>query len=120
MRPFLVLLMLSLGSVMAAPNLLTPQALATALKHKSFMLINVHVPFEGAIAGTDAFIPFDAIKGSSRLPRDHAAQIVLYCRSGRMSAIAHATLHTLGYANVRELQGGFDAWKQASFPLSQR
>lgn len=111
--------MLSLGSATAAPGLLTPQALATALKHKSFTLINVHVPFEGAIAGTDAFIPFDAIKGSARLPRDHAAQIVLYCRSGRMSAIAHTTLHTLGYANVRELRGGFDAWQLAGLPLNQ-
>jgi phage shock protein E len=120
MRPLLVLFMLSLGAATAAPGFLTPQALAIALKHKSFTFINVHVPFEGAIAGTDAFIPFDAIKGSPRLPRDHAAQIVLYCRSGQMSAIAHATLHTLGYTNVRELKGGFNAWKQAGFPLKQR
>lgn len=120
MRLLFILLILGLGSARAAPVLLTPQELATALKHKSFTLINVHVPFEGAIAGTNAFIPFDAIKGSARLPRDHAAQIVLYCRSGRMSAIARATLNTLGYSNVRELQGGFDAWKQAGFPLAKR
>jgi len=112
--------MLNLGSVTAASAFLTPQELATALKHKSFTLINVHVPFEGAIAGTDAFIPFDKVKGSAQLPRDHTAQIVLYCRSGHMSAIARATLNTLGYSNVRELQGGFDAWKQAGFPLTQR
>ncbi|WP_293914444.1 rhodanese-like domain-containing protein [Deinococcus sp.] len=117
MRILVALLALGLGSATAAPGQLTPQALATALKHKSFTLINVHVPFEGAIAGTDAFIPFDAVKGSARLPRDHKAQILLYCRSGRMSAIAHATLHSLGYSNVRELQGGFDAWTQAGFAL---
>ncbi|AZI41858.1 rhodanese-like domain-containing protein [Deinococcus psychrotolerans] len=120
MRPLVILLMLALGSASAAPSLLTPQELATALKHKSFTLINVHVPFEGAIPGTDAFIPFDAIKGSAQLPRDHTAQIVLYCRSGSMSAIAHATLNKQGYSNVRELQGGFNAWKQAGFPLTQR
>ena len=120
MHPFFALLALGLGSATAAPGLLTPQVLNTALKHKSFTLINVHVPFEGAIAGTDAFVPFDAIKGSPRLPRDHAAKIVLYCRSGRMSAIARATLLTQGYTNVSELQGGFDAWKQAGFPLKQR
>ena len=34
-----------------------------------------------------------------------------------MSAQAHATLNRMGYTNVRELQGGFDAWKDAGYPL---
>jgi len=68
----------------------------------------VHVPFEGTSPSTDTFIPFDKVKGSVQLPRDHTAQIVLYCRSGHVSAIAHVTLNKLGDANVRELQGGFD------------
>ncbi len=68
----------------------------------------MHVPFDDALPGTDTFIPFDEVKGSVQLPRDHAVQIVLHCRSSHMSAIARATLNKLSDAKIRELQGGFD------------
>lgn len=36
-----------------------PPALVSMLKAKQFPLINVHIPYEGEIEGTDQFIPFD-------------------------------------------------------------
>ena len=33
-----------------------------------------------------------------------------YCKSGRMSAEAAATLQELGYTDIVELSGGMDAW----------
>jgi phage shock protein E len=120
MNPKILLLLglLSASPALAAVNpFLTPAQLKSALVHKKFVFINVHVPFEGRIAGTDLMIPYDAIGQSTKLPADRKASIVLYCRSGHMSAIARQTLNGMGYANVRELQGGFNAWKTAGYEL---
>ncbi|NLA36906.1 MAG: rhodanese-like domain-containing protein, partial [Actinobacteria bacterium] len=37
----------------------------------------------------------------------------VYCKSGNMSADAVADLAALGYTDVVELDGGFDAWVDA-------
>ena len=74
-------------------------------------LINVHIPYEGHIDGTDAFIAFDSILESPDLPDDKSAPIALYCRSGNMSAQAAADLAGAGYTNVLDLDGGMNAWQ---------
>ena len=92
--------------------------LAAMLDDKDFPLINVHIPYEGEIEGTDLFVPFDEIEQNlDKLPADKDAQIVLYCRSGSMSGKAARELVSLGFTDVWNVDGGMIAWKQAGYPL---
>ncbi len=100
----------------------TPAELNTMLKSKDFVFINVHIPFAGNIAKTDLSVPYDQITESAylvQLPTNKDAKIVLYCRSGRMSAIAAEALVKLGYTNIWELKGGMVDWEQAGYPIEK-
>lgn len=96
----------------------TPAELRSMLESKDFPLVNVHIPYEREIDGTDLFIPYDQIaERLDELPQERDAKIVLYCRSGSMSATAAEVLVGLGYTNVWNLDGGMIAWEQEGYPL---
>ena len=100
---------------------ITVAELSTMLESKDFLFVNTHIPYEGEIAGTDAFIPYNELEQyADQLPADKDARIVLYCRSGRMSEIAAAALVQQGYTQVYELDGGMIAWEEAGLPLMGR
>jgi rhodanese-related sulfurtransferase len=100
---------------------ITPAQLADMLKSKDFFFANTHIPYEGEIEQTDAFIPYDEItQRLNELPADKNARIVLYCRSRRMSAIAAEALVKAGYTNVWNLDGGMIAWGETGFSLKDK
>ncbi len=97
---------------------ITPEQLKQMLDHKDFVFVNTHIPYEGEIADTDAFVPYDALdENLGKLPSDKNAKIVLYCMSDRMSTIAAQELVKKGYTNLYNLDGGMQAWQQAGYPL---
>lgn len=81
-------------------------------KGDKITVIDVRTPDEyaaGHIPGS-LLIPFDEIKvKSDQLPQDKNTEIVVYCRSGRRSAIAADTLISLGYAKIYDL-GAVSSW----------
>lgn len=105
-------------NIVSSKESLSPKELKNAISNKDFVFINVHSPYEGEIAGTDLFIEHDLIKtNKDKLPEDKNAKIVLYCKSGNMSAQALQTLKSMGYTNVFHLAGGMEKWKRAGYEL---
>ncbi|OGP49152.1 MAG: hypothetical protein A2Y79_11145 [Deltaproteobacteria bacterium RBG_13_43_22] len=91
------------------------------MKNKDFVLINVHIPYEGELPGTDLFIPFNAMdQNKEKLPRQKDAKIVVYCRTGRMSDIAVEKLVRMGYTRVFHFQGGMREWEKKGKALQFR
>jgi len=99
---------------------ITSDQLKTMLQNKDFYFVNVHTPYEGEIEKTDAFIPYDRIdENLNKFPKDKNAKIILYCKSGRMSAIAAKRLTELGYTNVYNHILGMHDWQSKGFSLKK-
>ena len=106
------------GEGAAPARLVDPDEFAAVVAEPNRVTVNVHVPFEGEIPGTDLSIPFDQIASQAdRLPADRSTALAIYCRSGPMSARAATTLADLGYIDVVELRGGMRAWQAGGRPL---
>lgn len=76
-------------------------------------VLDVHIPEQSHIPGTDAFIAYNEIeKNLDQLPEDKNTPILVYCRSGSMSDDASKELAGLGYTNVHDLVGGVNAYRE--------
>jgi rhodanese-related sulfurtransferase len=99
---------------------LDPEQFAARMAKDAAHVINVHIPYEGELEHTEAFIPFDRIVGDAQLPADKGSEVLLYCMSGRMSETAGKELIQKGYTNVSHLEGGMKAWEAAGKPLLKK
>jgi rhodanese-related sulfurtransferase len=90
--------------------------LSEMMAEKDFFLVDVHIPEQQHIEGTDLFVPFDQIEqNQAKFPADKDTAIVVYCRSGNMSQESSQKLVELGYSRVYNLVGGIQAWNQAGY-----
>ncbi|HEY5878531.1 MAG TPA: rhodanese-like domain-containing protein [Nakamurella sp.] len=82
------------------------------------VLINVHIPDEGSLPGTDLSLPYDEIDARvTELPAGRATPLAIYCMSGNMSEVAGRELVDLGYTDTVDLDGGMRAWQASGRSL---
>jgi rhodanese-related sulfurtransferase len=99
---------------------LSPAVLHALLEARDPLLINVHVPWDGDIHGTDARVDYTDIDAlENAVGHARCAEIVLYCKGGGMSLKAGNALIERGYGRVRDLLGGTLAWEAAGFPIER-
>lgn len=73
---------------------------------------------QGAVPGS-LFIPRGTLEGAIATHAPHPdTEIVLYCAVGARSALAAASLQSMGYHNVSSMAGGFERWKEEGRPWS--
>lgn len=95
---------------------LSSQELSDMMAAEDVYLVNVHVPYEGEIVGTDAHISYTEIASRlDELPTDQT--VVIYCRSGNMSTQAAQEMLDAGASGFSELEGGFIEWEAAGLPF---
>lgn len=82
-------------------------------EERSYTVVNVHIPYQGEIEGTDANIAFNDTDALTEALPDKNAPIILYCRSGNMSEQATRNLVELGYTQVYDVPGGMNAWQSS-------
>lgn len=100
---------------------LSPAELAARMAAGNVRLIDVRTDAEvaeGAIPGAEhiALDRFDPAK----LDLSDGREVVLYCRSGRRSAIAGERLAAATGKPVEHLAGGIIAWEDAQQPIAPR
>ena len=109
----MILSLLPLPAWAANYKTITATELKTRLANKNFFLLDVHIPEQAHINGTDAFIDFRKIRQSTHtLPSDKETEIVVYCLGGGMSRAAVEDLLEIGYTNVYDLEGGVLAYNR--------
>lgn len=101
-----------------ASRLADPAEFERLIAEADAIAVNVHVPDEGSLPGTDLAVPYTEVRTqASRFPADRGTPLAVYCRTGRMSAEAAQALVQLGYRNVVDLRGGMEAWTASGRPL---
>lgn len=97
---------------------INPIELNKIIQNENIYLVDVHIPQQRHIKGTDLFVPYNEIeKYKDRFPKDKNTVIYLYCEGGPMGKVAARSLHELGYSKLINLEGGTNAWQRAGFKV---
>lgn len=97
-------------------KMVTAPELNQIMQQQDILLVDVHIPEQQHIKGTDLVIPYNEIaQHQDKLPKDKTTPIYLYCEGGPMGNAAARTLHELGYNQLFNLEGGTNAWRKAGF-----
>jgi len=92
-------------------KMINAKDLDMTMQQNDILLVDVHIPTQAHIVGTDFHAPFYKVDDYlEKFPIAKDSAIYLYCESGPMGNWAARTLFDLGYTNIYNLTGGADAW----------
>ena len=101
---------------------ISPQDAAARSKSGEAVIVDVretdewdeeHIP--GALHMSRGTIELDV---EEKVP-DTNAMVICHCGGGGRGALATESLQKMGYKNVRNMAGGFKAWKAAALPTTK-
>ncbi|MFV1977553.1 MAG: rhodanese-like domain-containing protein [Candidatus Scalindua sp.] len=99
-------------------KMITPLELHQLMQKKDIFLVDVHIPEQPHIKGTDLFVPFHKIEENfDKFPKDKRTPIYVYCLSAPMANAAARALLELGFTEIYNLKGGTKAWLDAGYVL---
>ncbi|MCF6319128.1 MAG: hypothetical protein L3J83_07615 [Proteobacteria bacterium] len=64
-------------------------------------------------------LEFQILSLVEQLNWDPKKEIYIYCKSGNRSALAGLSLLEMGFEKPVSIAGGFNAWKEAGYPVAQ-
>jgi rhodanese-related sulfurtransferase len=98
----------------------TVVGLREVLENGEVHLVDVReqVEFAGGRVAGASLLPLAELE-ARHTELDHAKPIYVMCRTGRRSAEAQQKLHDLGFTNVINVAGGFEAWKKEKLPFER-
>jgi rhodanese-related sulfurtransferase len=98
----------------------TVLGLKESLGSENTTLVDVreHVEFAGGRIPGAKLVPLNEIEKRHQ-EIDHTHTVYVMCRSGRRSTEAQARLRALGFQNVVNVLGGFEAWKAEELPFEK-
>lgn len=102
----------------------TPQQAYDEISVGQAIALDIREPVEwehhvkGAVQVPRGLLEFAADPTSPRhkAELDPGKRVIVYCRSGARAVLAGATLKTLGFEDVANIEGGFSAWREAGLP----
>ncbi|MCL5435434.1 MAG: DUF1573 domain-containing protein [Patescibacteria group bacterium] len=93
-----------------------PQEFDKILSTRKVFLVDVHIPEQKHLDGTNLVVPYNKIKENlNKFPKAKNTEIIVYCRSGRMSTEAAQALSQAGYTRVYNLIGGLNAYRESHY-----
>jgi rhodanese-related sulfurtransferase len=118
-----------LAAARARLNRLDPEA-AIEAQNAGASLIDIRTETQIATDGTipgALVIPRNVLEwrldptGAHRHPQAPGTdgQVIVFCDAGYQSSLAAATLQELGFHRATDLDGGFQAWREAGLPVGR-
>ena len=93
------------------------------INHQDALVLDVRedVEYDAGHIANAKHIPVGKIEGRlQELEKFKSKPIVVVCRSGMRSNRACPVLRKHGFTNVHNLEGGINAWQQASLPVVKK
>jgi rhodanese-related sulfurtransferase len=88
--------------------------------HRTLEQRRKHGDIPGAITMSMTVVPWRLDPQSPwKIPEitDHDSRVIVVCQEGYSSSLSAAWLRDLGMRRVADIEGGFEAWRDAGLPI---